>query len=98
MVERSDKSFDALANSQRRQLLFALLEESPQTDTPTAYDSPPETRRIEYLHTHLPKLDEYGYIEWSPGMNAVERGPRFDEIKPLLELLYSHQTELSRPE
>lgn len=96
MSDIYDKVYEALAHEQRRRLLFGLVEKNPQTDSPIDLDTPPdgvladETDRIEYKHVHLPKLEEYGFIEWTPSISCVERGPRFDEIRPLLERLAEH--------
>ncbi|WP_435552492.1 hypothetical protein [Natrinema sp. CGMCC1.2065] len=104
MAQKADEVFDAVADTHRRRVLFALLETPIQTDSPMNLDSPPdgetadETNRIAYRHKHLPKLDEYGYINWLPSVNSIERGPRFDEIKPVLELLAAHQTKLAKIE
>lgn len=91
-----DQLYEVLAEEPRRRLLFDLLEETPRTDTPIDLDTPPdgviadEADRIRFEHDHLPKLDDYGFIEWTPSMRCVERGPRFDEIRPVLELLADH--------
>jgi hypothetical protein len=45
-------------------------------------------------HHHLPRLDEAGVVDWEPAANTVSRGPRFDEIEPLLELLVTHSDRL----
>ena len=42
-------------------------------------------------HIHLPKLAEYGFIEWNQDDNLVVQGPRFDEIRPHLKLVAEHQ-------
>ena len=42
-------------------------------------------------HIHLPKLAEYGFIEWNQADNLVVQGPRFDEIRPHLRLLAEQQ-------
>lgn len=90
--------FKALADSRRRRLLFALFETNPETDPPRGQDSLPDIRRIEYQHTHLPKLDEHGFIRWTRSANTVERGPHFEEIEPLLEFLDANQRELPQVE
>lgn len=38
-------------------------------------------------HVHLPKLDDYGFVEWYRAERVVTTGPRFDEIRPLLEFV-----------
>ncbi|WP_306054439.1 hypothetical protein [Natronococcus wangiae] len=73
--------------------MFSLVER-PE---PVNLDSPPdtlsegETRSIERQHVHLPKLADCGFIERSPNGDAVERGARFEEIRPLLELLTDYR-------
>jgi len=102
MGQLNDDMFDALANKQRRELLFALTEKSPQIDSSVNLDTPPdaispdEIDRISRQHVHLPKLDDYGFINWMPNINTVERGHRFEEIKSVLELLYVHQKGVSQ--
>ncbi|MGA9401220.1 hypothetical protein [Haladaptatus sp.] len=46
-------------------------------------------------HVHLPKLEDYGYIDWNRISEQVTKGPQFDEIKPLLTLLVENQEILS---
>ena len=94
-----DDMMDALNNSRRRKLLLALLKNNPQDEAPAVIgDSDSETDAVELLvsmqHTHLPKLEEYGLIEWDKDAHEVMKGPKFDEIRPLLELLENHQDEL----
>jgi hypothetical protein len=45
-------------------------------------------------HVHLPKLVEYGFVVWDEDEHEVEKGPNFDEIRPVLELLNDHAEEL----
>ena len=94
-----DEVMDALANVQRRKLLVALLAHNPQDDSPVVVaDSEGEGSAVEQLvtmdHVHLPKLAEYGFIDWDKEAHQVEKGPKFDEIRPLLELLDDHEDEL----
>jgi predicted transcriptional regulator len=94
-----DDMVDALADVQRRKLLVALLQHNPQDDAPVVIaDSDSETDAVERLvtmqHVHLPKLADYGFIEWNEESHEVTKGPKFDEIKPLLELLADHENEL----
>ena len=94
-----DEIMDALGDVQRRKLLVALLEHNPQDDAPVVIaDSESESDTVERLvtmrHTHLPKLVDYGFIEWNEDTHEVMKGPNFDEIRPLLELLNNHEDEL----
>ena len=94
-----DDALDAIANLQRRRLLVALLEHNPIDDAPVVIaDDDAEAEAVERLvqikHVHLPKLEEYGFIEWDRDTHEVIKGPRFDEIRPMLELLVDHEDEL----
>lgn len=94
-----DEMMDALADVQRRKLLSALLDHNPQDDSPVVVaDSDSESGAVERLvtmnHVHLPKLADYGFIEWDKECHEVKKGPNFEEIRPLLELLGEHEDEL----
>jgi hypothetical protein len=94
-----DSMLDALSNVHRRKLLMALLESNPQDDLPRVSSADEgESEAMEHLirmhHVHLPKLVEYGFIEWDQEKEEVTKGPAFDEIKPLLNLLAEHEDEL----
>ena len=87
-----DEAFRALADSRRRQLLVALLEHNPQQEFSTVGDVESdgfyeEGERIDFQHTHLPLLEEHGYIEWDRDAGEITRGPDWDEIVPLLRAL-----------
>ncbi|MFC4543574.1 transcriptional regulator [Halosolutus amylolyticus] len=53
-----------------------------------------EVETLQKRHVHLPKLEDYGYIEWRPDEEVAVKGPRFDEIRLVLELLDDHRDEL----
>ncbi len=94
-----DRVVDALAAVQRRKLLVSLLDHNPQDETPVVLaDSESERDAVDRLvamqHVHLPKLVEYGFIEWNRDTHEVMKGPEFDEIRPMLELLADHEDEL----
>ena len=94
-----DEQLRALAHPLRRRLLVALLDHNPQKDTIDSTsvhqgDWPLEVLQSEMYHSHLPKLEEVGFIEWHQDTHEVVKGPRFDEIRPLLELIDAHADEL----
>ena len=94
-----DGMLNALSNVQRRKLLVALLEHNPQEVSPVVIidDDSEQTAHeqiVEMNHVHLPKLADYGFIEWDRENEKVSKGPAFDEIRPLVELLDNHQGEL----
>lgn len=91
---------DALTNQYRRQLLVALSEHNPQEgDDPDplcllADSEEPTVDTAELRHNHLPKLEAHGFIEWHRETNEISRGPRWDEIAPLITLIEEHREEL----
>ena len=100
-TDRWAEIFDALSNPYRRQLLVALLDHNPQDDE----DSDPlnivaddeenkEILQSQMVHTHLPKLEEMGFIEWDREENRISTGPRWDDLAPILHLIEDHQDEL----
>lgn len=98
-VERTsfDDALDALAHRERRRLLRALVEHNPQDARPISADDADGTALEQLLamrHVHLPKLQEYGFVEWDKDADEVSTGPNFAEIRPLLELLDDHADEL----
>jgi hypothetical protein len=37
---------------------------------------------LQLRHTHLPKLESAGLVEWDREADLVTRGPRFDDVEP----------------
>jgi len=91
---------DALANPYRRQLLVALLEHNPQDDDdpdPLNLDAAtgePDVLETELVHNHLPRLEDKGYIVWDRERKKISKGPNWEEIAPILELVHDHRDEL----
>jgi hypothetical protein len=52
------------------------------------------TLQLELLHNHLPKLEELEYIHWNQDNREISKGPKWDEIAPLVELIHNHRDEL----
>lgn len=95
----TDDIFEALSNEYRRRLLLDLLEHNPQevSTGPNSDRWIVETRdqAVSVRHTHLPKLADFGFIDWDRDRGVVTKGPRFDEIREVLELLEDHSDDLS---
>jgi hypothetical protein len=91
--ERWSRAFDALSADARRQLLIALLDCEPGAwltvpDDVSGFD--PEAAqvvRVEFRHRHLPALADAGYAEWIDGPLRARRGPRFEEVGAVLDVL-----------
>ena len=39
-------------------------------------------------HEHLPKLADAGYVRWSRDPFCVQRGPRFEEVEAMFDLIH----------
>lgn len=96
-----DEMFIAVSNIHRRRLLVRLKEQDPQEaheiHTPDDVQTGEEDLDrflMKMFHLHLPKLEDRGFIRWDNEKETVAKGPRFDEIRPLLELLDNHADEL----
>lgn len=95
----AEEAFDLLRPPYRRRLLMSLLEHNPEDeatipDDLTTNDEELENMLIDMTHIHLPKLESLEVIEWDRDENVVTRGPAFEELRPLLELIDRHRDEL----
>lgn len=94
-----DDVFSALSHTLRRRVLLALMDDNPRRkdEFETVEFRPPEGDErveIQLRHSHLPKLDEAGFIDWEPRTGRISRGEHFEDVRPLLELLDEHRDEL----
>lgn len=94
-----DTAFRLLADRHRRRLLLRFAEADPDEEAAVPDDlaflgEDLETIGTELRHTHLPMLSEAGVVDWDRGANTVRRGPLFDELQPLLELLIERRDRL----
>ena len=88
-----DTALKALAKRQRRVVLTELLHcESLRPRDIARRTGGPEPTLLR--HNDLPRLTDMGYIEWDDETELITRGPKFDEIEPLLELIVDHGDEL----
>lgn len=49
---------------------------------------------MDLKHAHLPKLADYEFIVWADDPFQAHRGPRFDEIEAVVDVLLSSAEEL----
>jgi len=86
-----DKTFAALADTHRREILLALATRDADAAAldALAVVSPAdaESLRLSLYHTHLPVLEAAGLVEWDRDGYEVARGPTFEEIVPILAVL-----------
>lgn len=92
----TDRVLDALAHPKRRLLLFALFDEPEGSEL--RYDALPEldderAQRALY-HVHLPKLEQYGYVDWDRNDWTVTHGPQWTDVEPLLTLVDTYLNDL----
>jgi hypothetical protein len=97
--DKLTSAFRALVHPYRRQLLLSMSEsESPDQKfdppglnfTVDGSDAPEPVS----VHQQLWLLEEAGYITFDQHSHTVERGPKWDEIQPLLRMLHTNQAEL----
>ncbi|MEF8809109.1 DUF7344 domain-containing protein [Natronomonas sp.] len=88
--------FDLLRKRHRRLILLLVNDGAIETEADVIFrgGADSEIAEIELKHNHLPKLADAGYIEWDRETGRISKGPNFDEIEPLLELLENHADEL----
>lgn len=97
-----DQLFTCLSHPTRRRILATLATNNPHDEE--EFESPdfkPEDEELELFrmqlyHHHLPHLEQGGYIAWDRDADIITRGPNFEEVQPLIELISNHQDE--RPE
>ena len=82
-----DRILDALGHCRRRQILTTLQKNSRQ-------DCANFQASLEDSHTHLPKLDNLGFINWNPDQEAISKGPKWGDLRIFLHLINDHQDEL----
>lgn len=88
---------EVLSNKHRRRLLVALAQEDREINVPEdVYRGGRDLERlqVEFAHEHLPKLETAGYIDWERDEERVSRGPEFERIRPLVELLHENRETL----
>lgn len=106
-AESFDSQLDAVSHLERRRLLLALLDATRNDETPVdastiESDADQRTLEMQMTHVHLPKLEAAGYVDRrrengsDRGQYLVSEGPRFDGIRPFLELLEANRELLPR--
>lgn len=92
-----DRLLDILCHTHRRQILTRLSDRDSRDEDEFDQRAPgisTESLANELFHYHLQKMAEADFIYWDPERRVVRRGPRFDEIAPLIDLMANHNDEL----
>lgn len=91
-----DQILHAVSIRYRRAILLLLRREEVVRETDIMVRNESQIDEVEKdLHdNHLPLLAEAGFIEWNQETGKITKGPRFDEIQPMLELIENHSDEL----
>lgn len=91
-----DDKFAILSKRQRRLILLRLQHNEEKQESAMLFRGGDETEETEtqLVHNHLPRLKQAGYIEWDQDTGRISKGPNYDEIKPLLDLIENHADEL----
>lgn len=93
--------FSVLSHEYHRRILWALAGHESRggenfiVNRRPGEDSEPDVLRLQLVHSHLPKLDDQGFVNWAPETETLARGSRFGEIEPFLRLMNEHREELS---
>jgi signal transduction histidine kinase len=100
-----DDQFEVLSERRRRRILVGLELEDRRLDPfvfvprRDSHDvdhdsvSGDDLAQLRQRHITLPELDASGYVSWDRETNEVTRGPRFEEIRPLLRFLIANADE-----
>lgn len=80
-----DRYFTALAREPRRDLLRSVLQQPRHRVQIRERGS--RERVVELVHVHLPLLEDADLIEWDRESRTIARGPNYDELEPVIELL-----------
>lgn len=88
-----------LSHPHRRRIITRLHDPNPPDEAEfeleeLASGDELDSEAIDLFHNHLPKLAEAGFINWNQEQQIVTRGPQFEEIAPLIDLMCAHQDEL----
>lgn len=81
---------DGLLTRSQAQQVDTHSQSSPNSH-PRSTEQDLNQLEIQLHHTHLPKLESKGVIEWDQETQTVSRGPNFDDLEPVLRLFAANQ-------
>jgi len=80
-----DQAYRALSDGRRRAVLLALIGQASISVPSLLSREVSASDRVALRHKHLPMLATMGYLTWKQASGVVERGPRFDTVRNLVE-------------
>lgn len=86
-----------LRDRERRRILEELLAHNPVDLSDTLTDGAgraQDSHAIALAHTHLPMLDDMGYVVWNRESETVVKGPNWEEIEPVVRLLSENEERI----
>ena len=95
-----DQLLANLANPTRRSILLTLADQNPRDkDEFTSPDGAGDDEDFhlfaaEVTYDHLPQLERAGFVEWDRESDTITRGPNFEDVRPLINLIHDHRDEL----
>jgi hypothetical protein len=89
-----DQPLDILREGPRRHILMELMNGRVEHDTDVMHRKRTGEDGSSIQHDHLSKLEEADYIEWDGETGSIAKGPKFEEIEPLLKLIETHTKEV----
>jgi hypothetical protein len=101
VIDRWDRVFRVLSAEPRRQVVVSLLDtaEGEWVSLPEAAVNPnvpvaADDLRRDLVHSHLPLLSEYDFVEWESAPLRVSHGTRFPEVGVVIDSLHGAATEI----
>ncbi|WP_340097695.1 DUF7344 domain-containing protein [Salinibaculum salinum] len=102
-IERWNKLHQILASQERRMVLYSLMDAPkerrmplPEAAMPPESSWDPEQIRIHLKHNHLPQLADAGYVRWECDPFCVQRGPHFEEVAVIFNLIHDSIDQFPR--
>jgi hypothetical protein len=94
-----DDVFDVLSHTTRRRIVLRLYRKEGNDGvrlSEVVADHPRDRARVEVglVHSHLPRLEENGFIEWDRPAGRIQKGPHFDALEPVVAAIERSEEEL----
>ncbi|WP_135825448.1 DUF7344 domain-containing protein [Halorussus ruber] len=102
--ERIDRSCDLLSSSYRRRVIYTLQRDGPasvgelaEAVVSTGIADDRKRAMASLVHTYLPKLDEFGVVEYDGPNDDVSLDDGITRLEPLLTAAAREETQREQP-